>query len=178
MALVNCPECNKEISDTAASCPGCGAPVETKPAQPRAPRAPQKKKPGGCAVTFAAVFIGFIVLFIIGMMLTDHTKTTNTPTFETSGPEARLRHNRAVLVGNYIKKTLRDPDSIKWEKLLANKNATVLCLKYQAKNRLGILVREYTVFVNGKPKPGAGSWNQHCVNNEMFNMALAKYDMN
>jgi RNA polymerase subunit RPABC4/transcription elongation factor Spt4 len=24
MALVNCPECNKQISDTADSCPDCG----------------------------------------------------------------------------------------------------------------------------------------------------------
>ena len=27
MALINCHECEKEISDSAASCPGCGAPV-------------------------------------------------------------------------------------------------------------------------------------------------------
>lgn len=28
MSLMNCPECGKEISDKAASCPGCGCPVE------------------------------------------------------------------------------------------------------------------------------------------------------
>lgn len=27
MALVRCAECNREISDKAAACPGCGAPV-------------------------------------------------------------------------------------------------------------------------------------------------------
>ncbi len=27
MALINCPECNKEISDKAVSCPNCGFPV-------------------------------------------------------------------------------------------------------------------------------------------------------
>lgn len=27
MALINCTECNKEISDKAKICPGCGAPV-------------------------------------------------------------------------------------------------------------------------------------------------------
>jgi len=27
MALINCSECNKEISDKAALCPGCGAPI-------------------------------------------------------------------------------------------------------------------------------------------------------
>lgn len=28
MALINCPECGKEISDRAAACPNCGCPVE------------------------------------------------------------------------------------------------------------------------------------------------------
>lgn len=28
MAMINCPECGKEISDKAATCPNCGAPVE------------------------------------------------------------------------------------------------------------------------------------------------------
>lgn len=27
MALINCPECGKEISDKAASCPNCGCPI-------------------------------------------------------------------------------------------------------------------------------------------------------
>ena len=28
MALIHCPECNKEISDKAKTCPHCGCPVE------------------------------------------------------------------------------------------------------------------------------------------------------
>lgn len=33
MALIKCPECGKEISDKAASCPNCGAPISAaKPA--------------------------------------------------------------------------------------------------------------------------------------------------
>lgn len=28
MALIKCPECNKEISDKAASCPNCGFPIQ------------------------------------------------------------------------------------------------------------------------------------------------------
>lgn len=27
MALINCPECRREISDSAVSCPGCGHPI-------------------------------------------------------------------------------------------------------------------------------------------------------
>ena len=30
MALINCPECNKQISDKAVICVGCGAPVEVE----------------------------------------------------------------------------------------------------------------------------------------------------
>ena len=30
MALINCPECGKEISDRATACPHCGCPVETR----------------------------------------------------------------------------------------------------------------------------------------------------
>ncbi len=30
MTLIECHECGKKISDSAASCPGCGAPVRAK----------------------------------------------------------------------------------------------------------------------------------------------------
>ena len=30
MALINCPECGKEISDKALSCPNCGTPIANK----------------------------------------------------------------------------------------------------------------------------------------------------
>ncbi|HYW03696.1 MAG TPA: hypothetical protein VFA86_07100 [Gammaproteobacteria bacterium] len=30
MALIECYECEREISDSAVSCPGCGAPVRAK----------------------------------------------------------------------------------------------------------------------------------------------------
>lgn len=29
MALIKCPECNHVVSDTAKSCPTCGAPIDT-----------------------------------------------------------------------------------------------------------------------------------------------------
>lgn len=36
MALIACSECQKEVSDKAATCPHCGAPIQTKaPARPR-----------------------------------------------------------------------------------------------------------------------------------------------
>ena len=34
MALINCHECNAQISDAATTCPHCGAPVQKPAAQP------------------------------------------------------------------------------------------------------------------------------------------------
>ena len=31
MALINCPECGKQVSDKAVSCPNCGCPIATTP---------------------------------------------------------------------------------------------------------------------------------------------------
>lgn len=36
MALINCPECGKQISDKAASCPNCGYPIADQPITTRA----------------------------------------------------------------------------------------------------------------------------------------------
>ena len=50
MPLINCPECNKEISNKAASCPNCGYPInslklsiEQKPSTPKVATYPQEK---------------------------------------------------------------------------------------------------------------------------------------
>lgn len=33
MALIDCPECKKQVSDTALACPHCGYSLKTKPAE-------------------------------------------------------------------------------------------------------------------------------------------------
>ena len=35
MALINCPDCKKEVSSSAPACPGCGAPIATATAIPQ-----------------------------------------------------------------------------------------------------------------------------------------------
>lgn len=55
MAIIECSECEKQISDKAAACPGCGAPVEKKkiPAKPLNP-------------WFSALMICVVLLGILG----------------------------------------------------------------------------------------------------------------
>lgn len=53
MALITCPECNREISDKARKCPGCGIPLtaiiaplkETEPQQVISTKPIQEKPP-------------------------------------------------------------------------------------------------------------------------------------
>ena len=43
MALIKCPECNKEISDKASSCPHCGYPLEKKETKKVRNKEPKKR---------------------------------------------------------------------------------------------------------------------------------------
>lgn len=65
MALIQCPECKKEISSEAVTCPNCGYPIHSTPTQNQPPqpntvqRPPinQKRKGHGCLVTVLIVFL-------------------------------------------------------------------------------------------------------------------------
>lgn len=69
MALIKCPECGKEISDKAASCPNCGCPIkkasdQVQPVLGQAKKSvtsPPKKKHGCLIVVIGFLFICFII---------------------------------------------------------------------------------------------------------------------
>lgn len=58
MALINCKECNKEISSKARSCPHCGAPIEIQ--LDANTEIPDKK---------AGLIILGVILLVIGLFL-------------------------------------------------------------------------------------------------------------
>lgn len=100
MAIIQCKECGKDISDQAKACPHCGA----KPAAP-----------SGCA----AVFLTAVVLFIV-FSLIPGTPKPPTP-FDA---EATVRG----LCMMDIKGSLNDPDSAEFEhssSTIASKNGDV-----------------------------------------------------
>lgn len=67
MAIINCPECNQEVSNQAEKCPKCAYPIKRQ--QPVV--LPTQSKEGcflqtlntGCLIFF--VIIGIIVIFIV-----------------------------------------------------------------------------------------------------------------
>lgn len=64
MALITCKECAKEISDTAVTCPHCGAEtLHGKTAGKKARNAKRSNVQGaGCLVILLAIILGFTVL--------------------------------------------------------------------------------------------------------------------
>jgi hypothetical protein len=71
MALMNCPECGKQVSDRAAACPHCGNPLRAAPTTARGattsdrakrkPRWWQPTKGAGCGCLGFIAFIGIMV---------------------------------------------------------------------------------------------------------------------
>jgi len=59
MALITCPECKKEVSDRAMSCPSCACPLE----RAMTSGAPGKKWKGIQLVSLGAIFLGILVAF-------------------------------------------------------------------------------------------------------------------
>lgn len=74
MAVVNCPDCGREISDAAPACVGCGRPMTTPVAQPASAVGPVCKRCGSDRVGKVRGLQGvgelaiFLVLFVLGVI--------------------------------------------------------------------------------------------------------------
>ena len=92
MALINCPECGRQVSDQAQSCPQCGNPMATAPSEPVRHVPPVVQKNGrGCFAwfgLFAAVIVGIGIIALI-VMPRGQQSSTSQPGATTTGPAAK-----------------------------------------------------------------------------------------
>lgn len=69
MALIHCPECNREISDQAVACPGCGYPIQKAAApeteQQRILKEAREKDQVFLRKAGIGLFIGIILLLAL-----------------------------------------------------------------------------------------------------------------
>lgn len=73
MALIQCDECKKEVSDKASVCPNCGNPISAPEPQaaPIFVQAPAREKrvPGGAKfVAWVLIIIGVFSIFSVGLI--------------------------------------------------------------------------------------------------------------
>ena len=86
MALINCPECSKEISDSAPSCPSCGVPIasakETQAAgaQLTTTQLTSKKLKMHSAISVLAVIIGAVWMMVQVEAMEQGGEASATPT--------------------------------------------------------------------------------------------------
>ncbi|MEQ9393285.1 MAG: hypothetical protein RLO03_13865 [Balneola sp.] len=70
MALINCPECQKQVSDKADACPNCGNPLNIKTGAP-AQNIKVESKEGcflqtmnaGCMIIFVIIGVFILAMF-------------------------------------------------------------------------------------------------------------------
>ena len=85
MAMIQCPECRREISDQAPNCPHCGTPIAPRHAVPP-PTAPPPQKEAGCLKIGCAVLAGLFLLGLIATLVMNYVSgPTSRPASSTSG---------------------------------------------------------------------------------------------
>lgn len=77
MALIKCPECGKDVSSGAESCPNCGHPISKKR---------KKKKKGSCLSVILFIILAFVALFIL-IPTSDEEETKGTDAKKTTQTE-------------------------------------------------------------------------------------------
>ena len=117
MALITCPDCGKQISDVASSCPSCGRPMGTSMgismdiATQRAiinemykKTVPKKKKGHGCLISIL-VFLGLFAFGLLVGMSTIEKKPQESST-SMVGEYIDVTEEQAKVYGNYVAEQL------------------------------------------------------------------------
>lgn len=70
MGMITCPDCKRDISDAAPSCPGCGRPMKAT-AAPKEVKARSGIMDGvniGCGIFIVLPLIILFLIFVIGVI--------------------------------------------------------------------------------------------------------------
>ncbi|MFZ5940279.1 MAG: zinc ribbon domain-containing protein [Bacteroidota bacterium] len=106
MALINCPECNKEVSNSAKTCPHCGfeliVPIKNKPYSTEI----KSKKSNGC---IGLLILGVLIFIIIAIIFS--TKESSPTDNKTTQPNKFLAYNYAE---DFVKQNLKAPSTAKF----------------------------------------------------------------
>ena len=178
MALAPCPECGTPISKKARACPSCGATVRRTSLLTKA-----------LAVFFGATLVLSIVAAIDGDEKNQAASSAEAQRRAALSPEQRnaedaattaakaadeLRFMRAQLAATRVKRSLKDPDSLQWEYIYTNDDASVVCLRYRAKNSFGGYAIENTTLVGDTFSQAPAAWNKHCAGTRLHDLTYAR----
>lgn len=113
MAIIECSECKGKVSDTAATCPHCGAPQSAKKAaseQIAAPLGAIPKKKWTLGKILGLVFVAFIVVSCIAGNSSDAPKSSSTASKEPAKPKPLEKIEALTMCQMLIQRASRDPE--------------------------------------------------------------------
>lgn len=156
--MIKCRECEKEISTEARACPNCGAKI---------------KKSSGClAIALLAIAVPMFLAAI------NTSEKPHAPPKSKEQIEAETKREAAfqkvVIALKGVKTAMRNQDSIVWEGIGANDDASVICIEYRGQNGFGGISREFAVFLKGKVSQSTDSWNKNCARKNLIDMMYAR----
>jgi hypothetical protein len=179
MALGRCRQCGKVASSKAEVCPYCRARTPVRPAIVRpAPDHVRKTRPGkalkvGLGVSAAAMLAAFAGLLLperSPMTLTAPVARVAPQSSGTSGADRRPEHaidlyriTTITTIASSVRRSLVHPESVIWESILSDDNASVVCLEYVTRNADNAAVRGRITYVRGKVTERADDWGIHCA---------------
>lgn len=172
MALIQCPECGKEISDSAKSCPNCGNPITSAEKKNIRPKGMNKN---------LIIVVGIIVIIVVAFVLL-------LPTIKmvTLSPEQKYLYQ----VAEELRGNLLNADSLQIKEAYVKVNpkdeakdfVAVVVISYSAQNQGGgytgrnaaFYVNEDSSIKQWNDRSGESS-NEAIVETLMFDKAL--YDV-
>ena len=158
MAMINCGECGASVSTEAQACPGCGASrkVFRRPAGTKMPMSWPKKIGVALGVMFGVSVLGGVAASLSGA-------NSAAPTESAQDKQQQHLTYQAYLAAKAVKASLRNPDSLSFEQILASDDGNIICLTYRAQNGFGGMNIEHVVFKDGDPSQSHASWHAHCA---------------
>jgi hypothetical protein len=147
MTLISCPECKKEISDSAESCPNCGYPLT--------PKKTSEIKNGdglknGCAIGCLSIIVIAALFFIIPYCDSDFRENRSTTSSSSEVVKSSAWDGSVPQVKSWLKANLKDPDSlefIEWSPVSKTEDGGYMVrVKYRSKNSFGGYVVKNEVF--------------------------------
>lgn len=142
MALITCPECKNQISETAENCPKCG--YKITPEKVAEIKQQSKKFNKGCGIGCLIIIAIIAIGVLINLLSSSDTQKSTNQIVENSQWDGSVSQ-----VKSWLKSNLKDPESLKveeWGKVVKNSTGFVVRCKYRAKNSFGGFAIEHKVF--------------------------------
>lgn len=159
MALIKCDECGSEVSSAAKACPKCGA------------------KPRKAVGLLGWLFVLFAAYLAYNLFSPPSAPHMPPPTPEEIARQQReeATFQKTAIMAARIKRDLREPESVQWETILANDDASVMCFLYRARNGFGGMTRENVSVADGKASKDKAHWNKHCAGKDFNDMIHVRH---